>query len=123
MHIVRIDAGAQDGFECRKSIPSFGPPGLVRSQVARNNVWERSRPRKWTEVVTPSQVRLWIDFCGLLAKVGITARGKFRWWSGRVATIAVSHCVNNVAAQSHQAPVFPYQIQRDRCDLEPSLNP
>src|SRR6202521_2577538 len=96
MHFVHIDAGSHDGFELRKSVSSFSPPGLVWRQVARNNVWEHSRrPRNQNEVSTAAQVCLRIDLCGFLAKVRISTHGKFGGWARRVATIAVTLRINN----------------------------
>jgi len=39
-----------------------------------------------------------------------------------VAAIAVTHSVDNIAAQSYQAPVFPDKIKRDRRDFKSSMN-
>src|SRR3984893_9588619 len=69
MHLVHINAGTHDGFELRKSVAAFSPPGLVGCQVARNNVWEHSRrPGNQNEVSTAAQVRLRIDLRRLLTK-------------------------------------------------------
>src|SRR5260221_3113956 len=56
MYIVSIDAGAHDGFESCKGIAAFRPPSFVRGQVAGNNMRERPRPRKRTEVSAATQV-------------------------------------------------------------------
>src|SRR6266853_1792959 len=82
IHFIRIDAGTHDGFKLLKSVPSFSPPGLVRSQVTRNNVWEHSRrSRNQNEVSTASQVRFRIHLCGFLTKVSVSAHGKFGGWA------------------------------------------
>src|SRR5260370_26467587 len=58
-----------DGFKLRKSVSTFGPPSLVRRQVARNNVWEYRRPnRRWrnqNEVSTAAQIHGRIDLLGV----------------------------------------------------------
>src|SRR5208337_321596 len=56
-------------------------------------------------------------------KIGIAAFSKFGGRACGVATVAVAHNVNNIATQSHQLPVFPLQVQGNRGDFEPSLNP
>jgi len=123
MHVVRIDAGPHDGFKLRKSVSSFSPAGFVRSQVARNNVWKHSRrPRNQNEVPTAAQVRVRINFRRLLVKVRVSAHGKFGGRARGVAAIAVTHSVDNIAAQSYQAPVFPDKIKRDRRDFKSSMN-
>jgi hypothetical protein len=49
-----------------------------------------------------------------IVKVGRPARG--------VATIAVAHSIDQVAAEPHQGPVFTSQIQVDGRYLEANLN-
>src|ERR1700757_3017427 len=85
MHFVRIDASSDDGLECGKSVSTFGHPGLVRRQVARNNVREGSRSRKRTEVSTAAQVCLGIDLRGFLTEVRVSTHGEFGGWVRGVA--------------------------------------
>ena len=98
MHMVRIDTGANDGLELRKRIAAFRPPRFVGRQVAGNNVRERSRPRKRTEVSATTQIRLRIDDRRLLAEVRVATRDVFGCWVRRVAAVAVALCVHNIAA-------------------------
>jgi hypothetical protein len=58
-----------------------------------------------------------------LTKVRVSAHGKFGGWARRVAAVAVTLGINNIAAQSHQAPVSPHKVERDGRDLESSMNP
>jgi len=57
-----------------------------------------------------------------LVKVRVSAHGKFGGRARGVAAIAVTHSVDNIAAQSYQAPVFPDKIKRDRRDFKSSMN-
>src|ERR1700730_13631473 len=99
MHIIRIDASTHDGFELRKTVASFSPPGLVRRQVARNNVRKRSgRPRNQNEVSTAAQVCLRIDLRGFFTEVRVSTHGKFRWGTPRVPTIASAHPIDVLAS-------------------------
>jgi len=101
MYIVGIDAGAHDGFESCKGIAAFRPPSFVRGQVAGNNMRERSRPRKRTEVSAATQVGVHIDHL-FLTKVRVPVGGVFVCWARRMA----SHCSRSVRSQ-YSFPIPP----------------
>src|SRR5437879_728902 len=130
MQVIHVHTGPNDLTKFRKRVAPFRPAGLVRCQVAGNDVWTWP---EWTEVVAAAQIGRWIDLDlarkgahGWPEKVWVSGRSELGrgavFWEERVATIAVRLCVDNVAAQSHQLPVFSIKIQSDRGYLESLSN-
>src|SRR5260221_11322691 len=97
MYIVSIDSGAHDGFESCKGIAAFRPPSFVRRQVAGNNMRERSRTRKRTEVYAATKVGVKIENM-FMTKVRVAVGGVLVWWGGRMVAIADGMWVHNIAS-------------------------
>ena len=116
MEIIHVHASPHDRDKFFKGVPPFWSSGLVGSQIARNNMRERTWSRKSSEVSAATQVGRLMD-PGRLIKVGISTVGKFGTWTRTMTTIAIGLCIDNVAAQSHQFPIFVFEIQRYRGDL------
>jgi len=128
MEFIEIRAIPDDLLKLRQRVASFGPPKLVRCQVAGDDVWTCVSGRTgWspglTEIRAATQVDGWIDKRPL-AKVGVSACGVIE--VGRptagVAAIAITRAVDYITAQSNQRPVFPGQIQGDGRYLETPLD-
>jgi hypothetical protein len=121
MEIIQIHARPHDLNKFRKRVAPYGEPGFIRCQIARDDV--RGAWRYCTKISAATKVGRGIDH-GWLTKVWILARQELRdRWAGAVALIAGDVGVDDVAAQSDKRPVFPVQIQGNRCYVEPPLNP
>src|SRR5260370_30007429 len=118
MEVIKVGAGPNDLNKLSKRAAPFRQPGFIRCQVARNNVRKIWR---YLKMPAATQVGRRVDRLRL-AKVGVRAPAEFSWRTGAVAAIAVSLCVDNIAAQSHQRPVLSRHVQRHRRDLESLLN-
>src|ERR1700739_4620443 len=102
MEMVEIFTRPDDLHKLRKRVAALRPPGLIRRQVARNNVWTNiSSIRCWrvggwlgtrrkptdrgawghgrTEVRASGQVGRRVDHLRL-PKVGVTAIGEIEVW-------------------------------------------
>ena len=64
MNLIVVFSCTQDGEELLKRVASFGPPGLVWSQVAGVKVRQLSFDSERTEVAAAAQVGGWIDLLG-----------------------------------------------------------
>src|SRR6266852_3090077 len=87
---------------------------------------ENVRPPSGWPVLSAAQIERRIDLRWALAPVRDSTgnpfeKGFVRGGAG-VATIAIDLRIDDVAPQSHQGPVFPDQIQRDRGYCETLLN-
>ena len=56
-------------------------------------------------------------------QIGVAAVDKFCARTCGVAAVAVARGIHNVANQSHQCPVFALNVEGNRGDIEPTLNP
>src|SRR3982074_2887119 len=121
MEVIHVDACPHDLSKLFKCVTPFRPPSFVRGQIARDDMWKWTWPGEGTKIPAPTQVSRRVNL-SRLAKVWVTTHGEFGSRASAVATIAVALCVDNVAAQSHQCPVFSIQIQWDRGDGETSSN-
>src|SRR5271154_154252 len=90
MDVIEICALPQDLLKLLKRVASFRPPSLIRSQVARDNVWTNIRSifrgriaGTWghsrTEVRASGQVSGRVDFLRL-AEVWVPAIGVIEVW-------------------------------------------
>src|SRR6266702_3401752 len=122
MEMIHVYARPNDLDKLGKRVAPFRPPGFIGCQVAGNNVW-RIWPRYLTKIIPATQIRRRIDLRRLLAKVWVSTREEFGRGVFGVAAIAVSLCIYNITAQSHQGQVLSVQVQRDRRNLESLLNP
>ena len=108
---------------------------FVRRQVAGDNVrpkiititgaWRHIKREGLEEVGASSQVMGRVGFRrSLRKKVRVVPRKviEIRRATGGVATVAISHGVDQIAAQAHKAPVLSSQIQGDRGDRKSLLN-
>ena len=100
---------------------SFRQTTLVRCQIARDDVWKWTWPGEGTEIPAAAQVGRRIDR-SRLAKVWVPSGGEFGTRVGAVTTIAVCHCVDQIAAQSHERSILSGQIERDWRNVETALN-
>jgi hypothetical protein len=75
---------------------------------------------QFSKISSSFKVRRPINFLRL-AKERVTAHSVFRAMTGGVAIVA-SLGIHNVAAQSHQLPVFLSKVM-DRCNVKPLLDP
>src|SRR5260370_41775220 len=115
MEVIQVYTGPHDLNKFRKRVASYGESGLIRCQVAGNDV--RSAWCYCTKIPAAAEVGRRIDYRGL-AKVWITAWEKLsERRAGAVALIARDVRVDDIAAQSDERPVFPVQIQLDGCYL------
>src|SRR5580692_10442320 len=117
MDVVEISAVPYDFLELGKRVTACGPPVLVRRQISADDGWTCIPVRPGRSPDTPEcakvgascQVNCRIDL-RQLAKVWVFACNvgiKAKWGRATaVATIAVSHRVDQVAAKPHQIPVF-----------------
>src|SRR5580765_6552462 len=64
MGVIHIHAGSEDLFEFGERVASFRAPGLIRSQVARDDV-RRTRDER-AEVPAPAQIGRRIDLFRLV---------------------------------------------------------
>src|SRR5713101_2144443 len=97
MEVIHVHASPNDLNKFFKRVASFRQPSFIRRQVAGDDVGERTWPGKRTEIPAATQVGRRIDLLGL-AKVGVSTRDKFSLWAGAVAAIAISLCVDDIAA-------------------------
>src|SRR5580658_3902938 len=128
MEVIEIDPCPHDLLELCERVASFRQPSLVRCQVAGDDVWTYVLPglgwrHGWTEVLAPTQEDGRIGLLRL-AEVGVSPRSVIEVWrpAAGVATIAVAIGVDDIAAQSHQIPVFSDEIQRDGEYLETDID-
>jgi hypothetical protein len=121
MEVIHVDACPYDLNKLFKCATPFRQPSFVRGQIARDDVWKWTWPGEGTKIPAPTQVGRRVNL-SRLAKVWVAIRGEFGSRASAVATIAVALCVDNVAAQSHQVPVFVIQIQVDGRYLETDSN-
>ena len=121
MEVIHVDARPHDLNKLFKRVTPFRTSSFVRCQIARDDVWKWTWPGEGTKIPAATQVGRRVDL-RRLAKVWVAAWSEFGIRAGAVATIAVALCVDNVAAQSHQCPVFSIQIQRYRCYFEALSN-
>jgi len=112
MEVVHVNSSPDDLNKLLERVTSFRQACFVWRQIARNDVWKGPGSGEWTEVPAATQIGRRIDL-GRLAKIRIATRGKLGRWTSAVATIAVALSVDNIAAESHQCPVFASQVQRD----------
>lgn len=128
MEVIEIDPSPHDLLKLCERVASFRQPGLVRRQVAGDDVWTYVLPglgwrHGWTEVLAPTQIDGRIGLLWL-AEVGVSSCSVVEVWrpAAGVATIAVAHSVDDIAAQSHQIPVSSSEIQRDGGYLEADVD-
>jgi len=121
MEVIHVDACPYDLNKLFKCVTAFRQPSFVRGQIARDDMRKWAWPGEGTEISAAAQVGGRVNL-RRLAKVWISTRSEFGFRASAVATIAVTLCVYNVAAQSYQCPVFSIQLQRDRGDGETLLN-
>ena len=115
MEVVQVYSGPHDLNKFRKRVASYGESGLIRCQVAGNDV--RSAWCYCTKIPAAAKVGRRIDY-RRLAKVWITAWQELSdRRAGAVALIAGDMCVDNIAAQPDQRQVFSVQIELDGCYL------
>jgi len=115
MEVIQVHARPHDLNKFRKRVASYGQSGLIWCQVAGDNV--RGAWCYCAKISTATKVGRRIDY-RRLAKVRIAAWQELSdRRAGAVALIAGDMCVDDIAAQSDESPVFPLQIQRDGCYL------
>src|SRR4029077_10347394 len=126
MDMIKIRAAPHDLTKLGKGVASFGKASFIRRQIAREEVW---KPEEGTEIPPSAQVGRGVDLerlpkfwnptggeCGIFR--GDCGIGR----AGGVAPVAVDPCIDDVAAESHQFPVFTGQIQWYRRYLKTDLN-
>src|SRR5271155_179091 len=124
MEVVHVDAGAHDFHELGERVAAFGPPRLVRRQVAGNNVWAKIftycsnvKPwrKGWAKIRASSQISGWVGFLPL-AEVRVETRSEIevRRTAGGVTKVAIVRGVYQIAAQPHKALVLSDQVERNR---------
>ena len=127
MEVIEIYASPQDLLKLQKRVAPFRPPSLIRRQVAGNNVWTnilsifRWRIGRWLrtrrkpthggtwgdsgkEVGPSSQISGGVGLRRpLVQKVRVPAVGVVEVWrpARSVATVAVTHSIDQKAAKSH----------------------
>jgi len=115
MEVIQVHARPHDLNKVRKRVPPYGQSGLIWCQVAGDNV--RGAWCYCAKISAATKVGRRIDY-RRLAKVRIAAWQELRdRRPSAVALIAGNVCVDDIAAQSDESPVFPLQIQRDGCYL------
>jgi len=60
MKVIQVDAGPHDPEKFFKGPPTFRHAGLVRRQVARDDVG-RGRRAHLTEILAATQIGRWVD--------------------------------------------------------------
>jgi hypothetical protein len=116
MEVIQVHARPHDLDKFRKRVASYGQSGLIWCQVAGDNV--RGAWCYCAKISTATKVGRRIDYRRLANKVRIAARQELsERRASAVALIAGDVCVDDIAAQSDESPVFPLQIQRDGCYL------
>lgn len=118
MEVVEVLANPYDLLKLGKGVAAFRPSRFIRCQVAGDNVWTNVSStlcwrvntwygeNGWTEIRAPGPISGRVGFRPLV-KVGVSACSVIVVWrtASGVATIAVSNCVNQKAAQSHQIAI------------------
>src|ERR1700732_210265 len=121
MHVIQIGAGADDVEKLLECAPTLGPAGSIGCQIPGN---DNRSPRRlhWEDSATPQVSGLIDNRWRVTLEVRVSALCVFSSGTRRVADIAMTHPVNQVAAKSHEPPVLALQIQRHRSDLEAPAN-
>src|SRR5215469_11672192 len=115
MEVVHVDTCPYDLNKLLKCVPPFRKPSFVRGQIARDEVLKRkgTRPGEGTKIPAATQISRRVNL-SRLAEIWVATRSEFCSRTMAVTTIAICLGVDDIAAQSHQRPIFPCQIQRDR---------
>src|ERR1700730_1530033 len=103
MKVIEVFSSPHDLKKLSKCMAAFCPPCSIGRQVARNNV-RRRWPGNLSEISPSSQISCLINFFGL-AKIRIASGSKFGLRARRMAAIAISLGVDDVASQPHQFAV------------------
>jgi len=115
VEVIQVDARSHNLNKFHERVASYGQTSFIRCQVAGDYV--RGAWRYCTKISAATKVGRRIDY-RRLAKVWIAAWQELsERRAGAVALIAGDMCVDDIAAQSDESPVFPLQIQRDGCYL------
>jgi hypothetical protein len=113
VEVIQVCACPHDLNKFGKRVAAYGQSGFIRCQVARDYV--RGAWRYCAKIPAAAKVGGRIDY-RRLAKVWILAwQELIDRRAGAVALIAGDVCVDDIAAKSDESPVFPLQIQVDRC--------
>src|ERR1700736_1529528 len=95
--------------------------GAIGRQIARHDRGCAGDQR--SKIPTTTQIGRIVDVGRRTTfEVWISARGKLRGGARRMAAVAFSHCVHQVAAESDQRSVLAVEIERHRGDFEATLN-
>jgi hypothetical protein len=117
MEMIHVHASSYDLNKLRKRMAAFRQPGLVRCQIAGDDM----RRIAWdyrTEIPAATQVGRLIDHLRL-AKVRVSAQKELVIAGACVvASIAVACCVYKVAAQPNERTILPVKVERNRCYRE-----
>src|SRR3974390_1871238 len=105
MQVIEVRAVPDDQQELVERVAALRPPGVVRSQVARNNVRADKCPRDrihrdLAEVLSSRKVNGRIHLRRMLVEVGVEANGVWVWravGAGGVATIAIPYRIHQPA--------------------------
>ena len=120
--MIEVRAVLNNLNERLERIASLRPPGIVRGQVAGDNVRagqiEIRVNYNLTEVLSAGQIDGRVDLCGL-AELGVTVSSVIEVGSAAavVAPIAIRHRVHQPAPISHQVPVLRCIGRMDRRGL------
>jgi len=121
MEMIEIGAGPDHLLKLRKREAARWPPGIIRSQVAADDVRVRDIGHQRTEIPAASQISRRIDLHRLV-KVRVASRQELGLGAVVMATIAVGYGIHDIAAESDQCRIFSLQIERNRCNRKTDLD-
>jgi hypothetical protein len=113
MEVIHVNARPDDLKKLFKCVAAFRPSAFVRCQVARDDVWKRTGTGERTKIPAATEVSRRV-YHSRLTEIWVAARCVFSLRASAVTAIAVSLRIDNIAPQSHECPVFAFQIQLDR---------
>ena len=120
VEVIQVHASPHDLNKFGKRVATHGESRFIRCQVAGDDV--RGAWRYCTKVSAATKVGRRIDY-RRLAKIWVLAWQKLsEGRAGAVALIAGHVRVDDVAAQSDERPIFPFEVQRDGRYLKSSMN-
>jgi hypothetical protein len=117
MELIIIMSRPKNVQEFRECVAALRKPRVVRRQIARYDIGTCAHDTMSdtgadrTKVISASEIAGKIDACGVLVEkriAGIIVLGN---WICRVASVAISLPVDDIAAYSHEIVVQPFKVE------------